>query len=69
MWTEKYKRWCIRRNKFTYLKNCWETIISNKLNNTLILEDGIIFNKLNFSSNITINQNYFDYDIIFLIKK
>jgi glycosyl transferase family 25 len=50
-------------------KNCWETIISNKLNNTLILEDGVIFNKLNFSSNITINQNYFNYDIIFCNKE
>ena len=47
-------------------KKCWEKIISNKLENTLILEDGIIFHKDKFDSNIKFNK---DYDIIYTNKE
>jgi glycosyl transferase, family 25 len=65
----------LRKNKFNVLgeigcylshKKCWEKILSDKLNNTLILEDGIIFHKHNFNNNIDINT---DFDIIFTNKE
>ena len=46
-------------------KKCWEKIINEKLENTLILEDGIIFNKTKFTDNI-LESNY---DIIFTNKE
>ena len=48
-------------------KRCWEKILENKLENILILEDGIIFDEDIFDNNI--NRYNKNYDIIFVNKE
>ena len=47
-------------------KECWETIVSKQMKNTLILEDGILFDTKKFNENIDIQSPY---DIIFANKE
>ena len=46
--------------------DCWETIVTNKMKHTLILEDGILFDKECFNETIHSSDSY---NIIFANKE